>query len=141
MTDGSSASGAEWDVVVIGAGIAGASAAYELSHALRVLILEREPHVGYHATGRSEAVFIEPYGNEVVQALTAASKAFFFDPPPGFLQPVMREIYRVLFSVEEEGLILPGGNEPGPAPVEIPFFASNEVEASMEAIRRRRSSR
>ena len=72
------------DVIIIGAGIAGASAAYELARDSRVVVLEKEAQAGYHATGRSGAVFIEPYGNEVVQALTAASKAFMCRPPDGF---------------------------------------------------------
>ena len=74
----------EWDAIIIGGGIAGASAAFELAEARRVVVLEQEVQAGVHATGRSAAVFIEPYGNEVVQALTAASKAFFYGPPRGF---------------------------------------------------------
>lgn len=72
------------DVIVIGAGIAGASLAYELAATRRVLLLERESQPGYHTTGRSAALFTETYGNEVMRALTRASKAFFAAPPPGF---------------------------------------------------------
>lgn len=72
------------DVIVIGAGIAGASAAYELSAKARVIIAEAESQPGYHATGRSAAYFFESYGNEVVRALTRASRAFLLRPPAGF---------------------------------------------------------
>ena len=72
------------DVIIIGAGIAGASAAYELSLTHRVLLLEREPHPGMHSTGRSAAIFSEIYGNTVVRALSRASRKFLFEPPPGF---------------------------------------------------------
>ena len=51
------------DVLVVGAGIAGASAAYELAPYASVVLLEREPQPGYHTTGRSAAVFAPAYGN------------------------------------------------------------------------------
>lgn len=72
------------DFLVIGAGIAGASAAYELAAFGRVLVLERESQPGYHTTGRSAALFTETYGNATMRALTRASKAFLSSPPPGF---------------------------------------------------------
>ena len=72
------------DVIVIGAGIAGASVAYELAAARRVLLLERESQPGYHTTGRSAALFTETYGNATMRALTRASKAFLVQPPAGF---------------------------------------------------------
>ncbi|MBW7852351.1 MAG: FAD-binding oxidoreductase [Rhodospirillales bacterium] len=75
---------ADFDVVVIGAGIAGASAAYELAATRRVLVVERESQPGYHATGRSAAVFAESYGNPIIRAITAASRAFYEAPPSGF---------------------------------------------------------
>ncbi len=72
------------DVIVIGAGIAGASVAFELAARRRVLLLERESQPGYHTTGRSAALFTETYGNAVMRALTRASKRFFVSPPDGF---------------------------------------------------------
>jgi D-arginine dehydrogenase len=65
------------DVIVIGAGIAGASVAYELSEGASVLLLEREDQPGYHTTGRSAAVFAPAYGNLPIRQLTAASRAFY----------------------------------------------------------------
>jgi D-arginine dehydrogenase len=75
---------AETDILVIGAGIAGASVAAELAGRRRVIIVERELHVGYHATGRSVALFTETYGGDTVRALTMASRNFFENPPDGF---------------------------------------------------------
>jgi D-arginine dehydrogenase len=72
------------DVLIIGAGMAGASAAYFLAPHRRVVLLEREDQPGYHATGRSAAMYSETYGNATVRALTTASKPFYFDPPKGF---------------------------------------------------------
>lgn len=74
----------EWDAIVVGAGIAGASAAYHFSEIGRVLVLEKESQPGYHTTGRSAAFFTETYGNPVVRALTVGSRAFFGSPPSGF---------------------------------------------------------
>jgi D-arginine dehydrogenase len=73
-----------FDVVVIGAGIAGASAAYEIAQTDRVLLLERESQPGYHSSGRSVATFSETYGNPIVRALTVGSRDFYQKPPPGF---------------------------------------------------------
>ncbi len=72
------------DVAVIGAGIAGAAAAYEIAATHRTVLLEREEHPGYHTTGRSAALYTENYGNAVIRALTIASRPFFERPPAGF---------------------------------------------------------
>jgi D-arginine dehydrogenase len=73
-----------YDFAVIGAGIAGASVAYELQQRGSVLLLEREALPGQHTTGRSAAFLVESYGNAVVQRLTRASRTFFEAPPEGF---------------------------------------------------------
>jgi D-arginine dehydrogenase len=73
-----------FDVVVIGAGIAGASLAASLPAGLRAVLLEQEDQPGYHATGRSAALFSEAYGPAPVRALTRASREFFFAPPQDF---------------------------------------------------------
>ena len=74
------------DVIVIGAGIAGASIAARLAGVAHVLILEMEAQAGYHATGRSAANFEPTYGPPVIRALTKASGAFFKDPAEGFAE-------------------------------------------------------
>jgi len=75
---------AEFDFVIIGAGMAGASAGYELAALGSVLILEQEDQPGYHTTGRSAALYAETYGNATVRALTTGGKGFYLDPPAGF---------------------------------------------------------
>jgi len=72
------------DIIVIGAGIAGASAAAELAADARVTLLEMEPQPGYHASSRSAAYFAAAYGKPVVQSITRASESFFRSPPGGF---------------------------------------------------------
>ncbi|HEY1962342.1 MAG TPA: FAD-binding oxidoreductase [Rhizomicrobium sp.] len=78
-----------FDIVVIGAGIAGASVASELARTHRVAVLEREQFPGYHSTGRSAALFSEIYGNSVVRALSRASREFFYAPPAGFAETAL----------------------------------------------------
>ena len=63
------------DFLVIGGGIAGVSAAARLSDLGSVTLLEREPHLAYHASGRSAALFEESYGKPAVVALNRASRA------------------------------------------------------------------
>ncbi len=72
------------DIAVIGAGIAGASVAYELQAHGSVVLFEQEPLPGHHTTGRSAAVLVQNYGNDVVRRLTQASRDFFERPPEGF---------------------------------------------------------
>ena len=74
----------DFDFIVIGAGMAGMSAAAELSGGARVAVVERESQPGYHATGRSAALYSEIYGNPAIRALTRASKGFYMRPPDGF---------------------------------------------------------
>jgi D-arginine dehydrogenase len=81
----------DFDVIIIGGGIAGASLACFLSPHAKILILEAEAHVACHSTGRSAAFFSESYGGPVVQPLTIASKDFLFSPPSGFADaPLVR---------------------------------------------------
>ncbi|MDH3910689.1 MAG: FAD-binding oxidoreductase [Rhodospirillales bacterium] len=75
------------DIIVIGGGIAGVSAAYELAaEPSSVLLLEAEDQLAYHSTGRSAAMFILNYGPPSVRALTAAGRVFFETPPEGFAE-------------------------------------------------------
>jgi D-arginine dehydrogenase len=74
------------DVIVLGAGMAGASLAAELAEKRTVTLLEIEDQPGRHATGRSAAMFIESYGNETIRALTRASRSFLAAPPAGFAE-------------------------------------------------------
>jgi D-arginine dehydrogenase len=76
----------ETDIVVIGAGIAGASVAAHLAETHRVILIEQEDRAGYHSTGRSAALFTEIYGNTVIRALTRASRKFLFSPPQDFTE-------------------------------------------------------
>ena len=65
------------DVLVIGAGIAGAGAAAHIASDYRVVHVEMEDRPGYHTTGRSAAIFIQNYGGPTIRALSRASAAMF----------------------------------------------------------------
>jgi D-arginine dehydrogenase len=91
----------EHDIVVIGGGMAGASIAAHLSAHASVRLLEMEAQPGYHSTGRSAAIFFEPYGNTVVRALTRASRPFFYSPPPSFCSEVLVRPRPVLLTARE----------------------------------------
>ena len=75
-----------YDFIVIGAGIAGASVAYELARSSRVCLIEGESRPGFHSTSRSAALFAPSYGGREIRAITRASRPFFDRPPPGFCE-------------------------------------------------------
>ncbi|MBY8823937.1 FAD-binding oxidoreductase [Sphingomonas colocasiae] len=78
-------------ILVIGGGIAGVSLAYELACSHRVTVVEAEAVLGYHATGRSAAMYVANYGNAAIRALTRASRGFLCVPPAGFCEtPILR---------------------------------------------------
>jgi D-arginine dehydrogenase len=72
------------DILVIGGGIAGLSAAVALCAHARVTVLEAEEQVGFHASGRSATMLHYALGDRLVRALTLASRPFFDDPPEHF---------------------------------------------------------
>lgn len=79
----------QFDIAVIGAGMAGASIAAELAaHAgsdVRIVMCEAEEFPGYHTTGRSAAFREECYGGPNIVPLTLASGDYLRDG--GFLTP------------------------------------------------------
>ncbi|QQA42124.1 NAD(P)/FAD-dependent oxidoreductase [Pelagovum pacificum] len=62
------------DFLVVGGGIAGASAGARLSEFGTVTLLERESSLGYHASGRSAALYEANYGLPTTVALNVASR-------------------------------------------------------------------
>ncbi|PLW69911.1 FAD-binding oxidoreductase [Seongchinamella sediminis] len=88
-----------FDIIIVGAGMAGASIAGELSGQARVLLLEREEQPGYHSTGRSAAAFIPSYGhdNPSLSLLTKCSLDFLLDPS---------EIFRTKTLLHRRGLLV-----------------------------------
>jgi D-arginine dehydrogenase len=66
----------QFDVAIIGGGIAGLSCAAYLGQHASVVVLEAEPTLGYHATGRSAALYTQRYGSGVIRSLAKASKPY-----------------------------------------------------------------
>lgn len=94
-----------YDVALIGAGIAGASAAYFLARqGAHILLLEKEARPGLHSTGRSAALFVQDYGNDHVRQLTQASRPFFDRPPEGFAETPLLAPRGILTIAPEEDL-------------------------------------
>ena len=78
------------DILIIGAGISGAAAAYAIGGRRRVILLEGEFQPGYHATGRSAALYEPALGTVTMQRFNAASAKFLRSPPSGFAdRPLM----------------------------------------------------
>ena len=90
-----------FDYVVIGAGIAGLSAAAALARHGRVAVIEAEQAIGYHSSGRSATFSHFGIGNLTVRGLTAYSRSFFERPPEGFSEAPLSRRAPALFVATE----------------------------------------
>lgn len=81
-----------FEIAIVGAGAAGATLAGELAGKAALVVIEAEPQVAYHASGRSAAVFVPSYGHGLLRRLTAASRSFYDRPDPEFFPaPLLRK--------------------------------------------------
>jgi D-arginine dehydrogenase len=88
------------DLIVVGAGMAGAAAAAHLAVRRRLVLLERESQPGYHSTGRSAALFTETYGNRAIRVLTGAGRAFYEAWSEGFANnPILKPRGALMFAM------------------------------------------
>lgn len=95
------------DILIIGGGVAGLSAAAMLSPHAKVTVLEAEESVGYHSSGRSATMMHYALGNPLVRALTLASRPFIEQPPQGFSDvPLGHKMPTLVHAREEELLAL-----------------------------------
>jgi D-arginine dehydrogenase len=92
------------DILIIGGGIAGLSAASALAAHAKVTVLEAEQAVGYHSTGRSATMLHYALGDPQVRALTLASRPFFERPPDGFTDVPLGHRMPVLIHAREDEL-------------------------------------
>jgi D-arginine dehydrogenase len=91
------------DILVIGGGIAGLSAAAALAEHARVTVLEAEEQIGFHSSGRSATMLHYALGDRLVRALTLASRSFFDAPPDGFSEiPLGRRMPVLVHAREDE---------------------------------------
>lgn len=96
------------DILVIGGGMAGISAAARMAAQARVTVLEGENAIGYHSTGRSAALIVRNYGGPVLRRLNFAS-VDFLEQPEG---------------VSDQSLLTPRGEMIVAAPDEMADFES-----------------
>jgi D-arginine dehydrogenase len=97
----------EFDAIIVGGGIAGASLGAEIAGIRRSLILEAEEQCGYHSTGRSAAFYLESYGGPEVAKLTLASREFLAAPPVDFSEHGFLHVRGDLHISEGELPVLP----------------------------------
>jgi D-arginine dehydrogenase len=90
------------DILVIGGGIAGLSAAAALSRHAKVVVLEAEEQVGFHSSGRSATMVHYALGDRLVRALTLASRPFFENPPADFADVPLGHRMPVLVHARED---------------------------------------
>ena len=127
----------EFDVVIVGAGIAGASLAWQLAARRSVLLLEREAQPGQHSTGRSAAMFMESYGPPGVRALTRAGRAFYEHTPAGFAeQPLLaRRGVIYLATHGQEALVRQAQRELSQHGAELQVLTADEALARVPCLR------
>jgi D-arginine dehydrogenase len=99
----------DYDYLVIGAGISGSAAAYELAALGTVALIEAESAPGYHSTGRSAALFTPNYGAATVRRINKTSQAFFLNPPAEFCdRPLLTQRGMLTVAAQgEEDLLAP----------------------------------
>ncbi|MFV1990748.1 MAG: FAD-dependent oxidoreductase, partial [Acidimicrobiales bacterium] len=91
------------DVVVVGGGIAGVSAAAALSETHRVALVEAEQALAHHTTGRSAALFLENIGGDLIRGMTISSRPYFEHPPEGLVDaPLLESRPLLCFGAEDE---------------------------------------
>ncbi len=118
----------DFDVIIVGGGIAGASLGAEIAEKRRTLIVEAEDQCGIHSTGRSAAFYLESYGGPEVARLTTASRTFLESPPPSLSEHGFLRTRGDLHVTRDELPELPPG-------VETRIVAREELEQMVPGIR------
>jgi D-arginine dehydrogenase len=96
------------DVAIIGGGIAGLSCAAAIGPGTSVAVIESESTLGYHATGRSAALYTECYGSEPIRRLAQASRHYYTKLHPdlgtrcGLIFPAQRGDEEALDALADE---------------------------------------
>ena len=104
----------DFDVLIVGGGIAGASLGAQIAGQVRTGIIEAESHCGMHATGRSAAFWLESYGGPNVAVLSAASHEFLERPPSDFSELGFLRTRGAVHLTNDELPGLPAGVESRP---------------------------
>ncbi len=127
----------QYDILIVGAGIAGASAGYFLAGHGSVCVIEGEDQPGYHTTGRSAAFFVESYGNIHIRPLTRASRALFTAPPEGFTDsPLLRDRGALYIArADQQPRLEALANELAGTVADISLRSAEEIRAQVPCLR------
>ena len=118
----------DFDIVIVGGGIAGASLGAEIVAKCHALIIEAEDQGGYHSTGRSAAFYLESYGGPEVAKLTLASRDLLARPPEDFSEHGFLRVRGDLHITRDELPALPDS-------VEARIVEREELERLIPGIR------
>jgi len=93
-----------FDVVLVGAGIAGAATAWALARrgVRSVLLVEREEGGDRHSTGRNAAILRTAIPDPALHVLARESRAFHLAPPPGFADAPLAQGQGLVLGASEE---------------------------------------
>jgi len=123
----------QFDFIVIGAGIAGASVAAHLAAKAQVALLEMEERPGYHTTGRSAAAYEPNFSPRPFVPLIRSGLDFFKNPPTDFAD-------RPIFTPRQSLFLQAEGQEEEARHLEasahLRAISENEIIALVPAIRR-----
>ncbi len=72
------------DIIIVGGGIVGISAAYFISQHASVIVVEQETAIGTHSSARTAGQFTVGIYAETMRKLAQASRSFLAKPPVGF---------------------------------------------------------
>jgi len=92
------------DVAIVGGGIAGVGVAAAIAGDMKCMILEQEERHGYHSTGRSAAIFLRNYGNDVIRTLTRASAPLYEKGDPALFSAPLLSPRGMIFVASADGL-------------------------------------
>lgn len=93
----------QYEVVIIGGGIAGAALAYRLAELgiTDIAVIERERRCGTHASGRSASTFSSFSVDPIEMQVLVEAAAFFRQPPADLLQEPILEATGLLLLFDE----------------------------------------
>ncbi|MEE2839180.1 MAG: FAD-dependent oxidoreductase [Acidobacteriota bacterium] len=125
------------DILIIGAGFAGASTAFHLSQGLpeSILVIEKEKIPGFHASGRNASLVLQSTANPHIRQAVAASRKAYEEHAVavGFKQNGSLLIGRkaLLEPTRQPDLITSEYCPPKKVTGQIPFLKGHEFEAAL----------